>query len=105
MKLITAIIQPFILDRMARALLKAPIRGYTVTEVKGSTHESDSPEYLVPRARVEVVVEDEKVDHMNELMSKAAGTHQEGDGIIYISELVHLIDIRTGKRDTEALSI
>lgn len=104
MKLIVALIQPFMLDKLARALLKAPISGYSVTECRGSTGEdSDGPDYQVPRLRVEIVVTEEKKDETVAVILNTVSTHQKGDGLIYIVPLEDVINIRTGKHGQDAV--
>lgn len=106
MKLVTAIIQPFMIDRLARALFKAPISGYTVTESQGSAKpDMSNPQYLVPRSKVEIVIRDEHVEQLINLILHTVGTHQDGDGILYVSNIDQVVDIATGKRGAEALKI
>lgn len=104
MKLLTAIVQPFTIDKLARTLFKAPISGYTVTESQGSAKpDMANPQYLVPRSRVEIVVKDEHVEQLIALILQACGTHQDGDGIIFVSPLEQVVDIASGKRGHDAL--
>ena len=71
MKLITAIIKPFKLDDVKAALEARGVHGLTVSEAsgygrqKGHTEVYRGAEYtvdLVPKVRLEIVVEDESVD-------------------------------------------
>ena len=73
MKLITAIVKPFKLDDVKTALLEIGVQGLTVTEASGfgrqrghTVFEADrGAEYridFVPKARIEVVVEDAEAD-------------------------------------------
>ena len=104
MKLVTAIIQPFMIDRLARALFKAPISGYTVTESQGSAKpDISNPQYLIARSKVEIVVKDEHVEQLINLILQAVGTHQDGDGILFVSNIDQVIDIASGKRGADAL--
>jgi nitrogen regulatory protein P-II 1 len=104
MKLVTAIIQPFMIDRLARALFKAPISGYTVTESQGSAKpDISNPQYLVPRSKVEIVVKDEHVEQLINLILHAVGTHQDGDGILFVSNIDQVVDIASGKRGADAV--
>lgn len=94
MQLVTAIIQPFMLDRLTRVLRKQGVTGYTVTELKGSGHNlGESPDYLHPHIKIEVAVNDEEVSAIMEVISSTVRTHQEGDGIIYSLPLDKFIKI------------
>lgn len=104
MKLVTAIIQPFTIDRLARTLFKAPISGYTVTESQGSAKpDMSNPQYLVPRSKVEIVVREEHVEQLINLILHAVGTHQDGDGILFVQNIDQVVDIASGKRGIDAL--
>jgi nitrogen regulatory protein PII len=103
-KLITAIIQPFMLDKLARALRKQPITGYTAAEVQGSGADLlQTPAYLAPRVRVDIAVLDDQVELITEVIVNTVSTHQEGDGVIFVSPLEEVINIQTMLRGEEAL--
>lgn len=105
MQLITAIIQPFMLDRLCRVLRKENLSGYTVTAVKGSGRElSGSPEYLRDRVKVEIAVVDELVDSTVEIILSAVGTHQQGDGVIFVTPIFQVVNIQTRERGDRALN-
>ncbi|HNG22111.1 MAG TPA: P-II family nitrogen regulator, partial [Candidatus Obscuribacter sp.] len=70
MQLVTAIIQPFMVDRLTRALRKAKVSGYTVEEVQGSGVVGDEPAYVRPRSRVEVAVNDDRVEEIIDLITR-----------------------------------
>ena len=58
---------------------------------------------LLPKIRVEVVVDDNKVeDIITEVRSKIA-TGRVGDGKIFIRNIEDAVRIRTGERGTKAL--
>jgi nitrogen regulatory protein P-II 1 len=108
MKLITAIIKPFTLDDVRNAVEAAGVPGLTFTEVqgygrqRGHTEVYRGAEYavdFVPKARVEVVVDDESV----ESVVNAARTGKIGDGKVWVSPVETMVRIRTGERDHDAL--
>ncbi len=112
MKLITAIVKPFKLDDVRTALTEAGVTGMTVTEVKGfgrqrgHTELYRGAEYVVdfvPKARVEVVVPDARVDTVIETIMGAARTGKVGDGKIFVSSVERALRIRTGETDEAAL--
>ena len=112
MKKIEAIIKPFKLDEVKEALHDVGIQGITVLEAKGFGRQKGhtelyrGAEYVIdflPKAKIEVAVEDAKTDQVVDAICKAANTGQIGDGKIFVSNLDRTIRIRTGETDNEAL--
>jgi nitrogen regulatory protein P-II 1 len=112
MKLVTAIVQPFTLDAVKHAVESAGVLGLTVTEVqgygrqRGHTEVYRGAEYevdFVPKARVEVLVDDGLAGRVVEAITHAARTGKIGDGKVWVSPVDTLIRIRTGERDHNAL--
>lgn len=112
MKLITAIVKPFKSDDVREALSEIGISGMTLTEVKGFGRQKGhtelyrGAEYVIdflPKAKIEVAVEDELADKVVEAICKAANTGQIGDGKIFVSSLEQTIRIRTGETGNDAL--
>jgi nitrogen regulatory protein P-II 1 len=112
MKLITAVIRPFQIDVVKEALEDLGVVGMTVEEVRGHgrqgghTETYRGSEYkvdFVPKARIDVVVEDEKVEEAIDAVVGAARTGQIGDGKVWVSDVVRVVRVRTGERDTDAL--
>ncbi len=104
MQLITAIIQPYMVDRLTRALRKARVTGYTIGEVHGSGIIGDDPVPHKPRSRVEIAVNDDRVDEIFNVITSTVSTHQKGDGIIYAVPISHFVHIDSGRNDMTALS-
>jgi nitrogen regulatory protein P-II 1 len=112
MKLITAIVQPFTVTDIRTALDEAGVHGLTFSEAqgygrqKGHTEVYRGAEYevaFVPKARVDVVVDDEHVDVVVAAIIGAARTGKIGDGKIWVTPVEQLVRVRTGERDFEAL--
>lgn len=112
MKLITAIVQPFTIDGVKHAIEAAGVLGLTLTEVqgygrqRGHTEVYRGAEYavdFVPKARVEVLVDDEVVDRIVDAIIAAARTGKIGDGKVWVAPVASLIRIRTGESDHDAL--
>ena len=112
MKLITAIIKPFKLDDVREALSEAGIQGVTVTEVKGfgrqrgHTELYRGAEYVVdflPKTKIEVAVDDARVEAVIAAITTASRTGKIGDGKIFVTELAQVIRIRTGETDSNAI--
>lgn len=112
MKQIVAIIKPFKLDEVREGLSEIGITGLTVTEVrgfgrqKGHTELYRGAEYVVdflPKVRLEVVVQDNRVDEVLESIIKSARTGKIGDGKIFVLPVVQVVRIRTGETDDNAI--
>jgi nitrogen regulatory protein P-II 1 len=112
MKKIEAIIRHFKLEDVKNALVEKGISGMTITEVrgfgrqKGHTEMYRGTEYrvdFVPKVKVEVVVDDGKMQTALSTIVKAAQTGQIGDGKIFVSTLDECVRIRTGETGTEAI--
>ncbi len=110
--MITAIIKHFKLDEVRSALSEVGVSGITVTEVKGFGRQKGhtelyrGAEYVVdflPKLKIETAVSDDILDLAVEAIQKAAHTGKIGDGKIFISQLEHVIRIRTGDTGSTAL--
>ena len=112
MKKIEAIVRHFKLEDIKNALVENGISGMTITEVrgfgrqKGHTEMYRGTEYrvdFVPKVKVEVVVDDAKLQTAINTIIKAAQTGQIGDGKIFVSSLEDCVRIRTGETGKDAI--
>jgi len=112
MKKIEAIIRPFKLEDVKIALVNSGIVGMTVSEVRGFGRQKGQVERyrgseftvdFLQKLKVEVVVEDEKVNSVIDAIAEAAKTGEIGDGKIFITSIDSVVRIRTGDKDEEAL--
>jgi nitrogen regulatory protein P-II 1 len=112
MKLITAVIKPFKLDDVKAALETFGVKGLTVSEAsgygrqKGHTEVYRGAEYkvdLVPKLKVEVLVDDEEAEDVLDVVVKAAQTGKIGDGKVWSVPVETVIRVRTGETGAEAL--
>ncbi|MDH6627662.1 nitrogen regulatory protein P-II 1 [Streptomyces sp. LBL] len=112
MKLITAIVKPYRLDEVKTALQELGVHGLTVTEAsgygrqRGHTEVYRGAEYqvdLVPKVRIEVVVEDAAADAAIDAIVKAAKTGKIGDGKVWMLPVETVVRVRTGERGPDAL--
>ena len=112
MKLITAIIKPFKLDEVKSALRAAGVEGMTVSEVRGfgrqggHTETYRGAEYqidFVPKVKLEIVTDDERVDTLVDLLTEAARSGKIGDGKIWVTAVESLVRIRTGESGHSAV--
>jgi len=112
MKLITAIIKPFKLDEIRDALSGIGVQGMTVTEVKGYGRQKGHTEIyrgaeyavnFVPKAKIQVAVASELVAAVIEVITAKARTGKVGDGKIFVTPIDHVVRIRTGETNSDAL--
>lgn len=112
MKLVTAVIKPHKWEDVREALASAGISGMTVTEAsgfgqqKGHVEEFAGAEYdvtLVPKIRIEVVVDDAEVASVVETVTEAAQTGTIGDGKVWVVPVESLRRVRTGETGAAAL--
>ena len=112
MKKIEAIIKPFKLEDVKKALHEMHIEGMTVTEVrgfgrqKGHTELYRGAEYQVdflPKMKVEIVTSEETAAKAVEAIVNAARTGQIGDGKVFVTKVEETVRIRTGEKGKDAL--
>jgi len=112
MKKIEAIIKPFKLEEVKKALNDINIEGMTVTEVKGFGRQKGhtelyrGAEYTVdflPKIKIEVVTTDEMTPRVVEAIVSSAKTGKIGDGKIFVLPVEDVVRIRTGESGKEAL--
>lgn len=112
MKLITAVIKPHKLDDVKAALEAFGIQGLTVSEAsghgrqKGHTEVYRGAEYtvdLVPKVRVEILVDDTDAVDVADVVVKAAHTGRIGDGKVWTVAVEAVVRVRTGERGVDAL--
>ena len=109
---VEAIIQPGRFEAVKEALTEAGITGMTISEVrghgrqKGHTETYRGREYsvdLLPKVKVEVVLDDPQVSAAVDAIVKAASTGKIGDGKIFLSKVDEVIRIRNQERGVAAL--
>jgi Nitrogen regulatory protein PII len=112
MKLVTAVVQPHRLDDVKSALEAAGVHGLTVSEVsgygrqRGHTEVYRGAEYtvdLVPKTRLEILVEDADAAAVTDAIVAAAQTGKIGDGKVWVLNVEDVVRVRTGERGADAL--
>ncbi len=112
MKQVTAVVKPFKLDDVKAALEVLGVQGMTVSEVqgfgrqKGHTEVYRGAEYtvdLVPKVRVEILVDDLDADKVVDAVVEAARTGKIGDGKVWVTAVDTLVRVRTGERGADAI--
>jgi nitrogen regulatory protein P-II 1 len=112
MKLVTAIIKPFKLEDVKAALESYGVHGLTISEAsgygrqRGHTEVYRGAEYtvdLVPKVRIEVLVEDDDANAVVDVITKSAQTGRIGDGKVWSIPVETVVRVRTGERGSSAL--
>jgi nitrogen regulatory protein P-II 1 len=111
-KLVTAVVKPHKLDEVKAALEAFGVQGLTVSEAsgygrqKGHTEVYRGAEYtvdLVPKVRIEVLVDDADAADVVEVVVKAAQTGRIGDGKVWTIPVDDVVRVRTGEHGIDAL--
>lgn len=112
MKRIVAVIKPYKLDEVKEKLSQIGITGITITEVKGFGRQRGHKEIyrgaeyhidFIPKIKLEIVLEKEKVEAAVNAIIETARTGSIGDGKVFIYPVEEVIRIRTGERGKEAI--
>ena len=112
MKKVEAIIKPFKLDDVKEALNEIGLQGMTISEVKGYGRQKGhkeiyrGAEYVVdfiPKIKLEIVVDDGRVQAVVEKIQQAANTGKIGDGKIFVLPVEEAIRVRTGEKGKDAI--
>jgi nitrogen regulatory protein P-II 1 len=111
-KLVVAIVKPHRLDEVKEALRGLGVSGLTTSDVegfgrqRGHTEVYRGAEYqvdFVPKIKIEVLCEDDRVDEVVGEIAKAARTGKIGDGKIWVLGVEQVMRIRTGEMGPDAL--
>jgi nitrogen regulatory protein P-II 1 len=112
MKLVTAIVKPYVLEDVKGALEQLGVLGMTVTEVKGYGRQKGHTEVyrgaeysvdFVPKVKVEVIVDDAAEQSVVQAIVTAARTGKIGDGKVWVSPVEAIVRVRTGERGLDAV--
>ena len=98
--------------RICLKLIDAGCEGMNVSEVKGRGRQMGIRESyrgssycidLIPKTRLELVVNDEDLERILDVIVESARTGEVGDGKIFVSDVAEVIRIRTGERGSDAV--
>jgi len=112
MKKIEAIIKPFQLENVKESLSKIGIAGMTVLEVKGFGRQKGHTELyrgneyvvdLLPKVKLEILIDDARVEEVINTIVASAKTGKIGDGKIFVTDVEECVRIRTGETGLDAL--
>ena len=112
MKRIEAIIQPHKLDDVREALKAIGVDGMTIYDVRGHGRQKGHKEVyrgqeyqvdLLPKAKIEIVIEDQRVEETVKAIVDSARTGKIGDGKVFIFAIEEAVRIRSNDRGEAAL--
>lgn len=112
MKMVIAIIQPYKLEEVKKALYAAEINLITVSEVLGHGRQHGITEVyrgvretgnLLRKIRIEIAVNDDYAERAINAISASARTGEVGDGKIFVLDIADCVRIRTGERGPTAI--
>jgi nitrogen regulatory protein P-II 1 len=112
MKKIEIITRPYSVEDVKQALTAMGVLGMTVTQVRGFGRQRGHTEIyrgaeyqvdFVPKVKIEVVIDDERVAAVLDVVTKAARTGQVGDGKIFVLPVDDIVRIRTGETGHDAI--
>jgi nitrogen regulatory protein P-II 1 len=112
MKLIIAMIQPYKLQDVKKALYDAEVYKMTVINVLGAGQQKGYTETyrgvideinLLKKIRLEIAVNEDFVEDTIAAIKKGAWSGKIGDGKIFVLDLPRCIRIRTGEEGSEAI--
>ncbi len=107
MKRVTAIVRPEKMEIVKEALFALKVSGMTISQVNGCGNQHGWKEHyrgtevllnMVPKVKIEVVVDDGQVDEVVKTIVNAARTGEVGDGKIFVSPVDEVVRIRTGEQ-------
>ncbi len=112
MKWVIAIVKPNKVEDVHDALTHVGVKGMTVSEVRGYGRQKGHKEIyrgaeyqidFVPKAKIEVAVDDAEASRVVEAITRSASTGKIGDGKIFVLDLAEAVRIRTGESGPSAL--
>ena len=112
MKKIEAIIRPIKLEELKDELKKIDVEGLTISQVMGCGRQGGWKEYyrssevlinVLPKVKIEIVINEDKLEKVIDVITKTVKTGEVGDGKIFVSDITDCIRIRTGERGKTAL--
>ena len=112
MKKIEAIVRPYTVEIIKNELNSIGIGGMTVTYVEGFGNQGGHTEVyrdremcvsFVPKSKLEIVLDDGRVEDVIKVITENARSGEIGDGKIFVLPVEEVIKIRTGERGVKAI--
>ena len=112
MMLVTAVIQPFVLDDVQKSLVRFGIKGMTVSEVSGYARQRGHKEVyrgetlqidFILKVKLEILCSDDDAAGIIKIITDAARTGEVGDGKVWVTPVETVVRVRTGESGDEAV--
>jgi len=111
LKKIECIVQPFKLKEIKEGFREIAIDGMTITDVSGCGKQkghmenikSDKSINFLPKVKIEIVTEEERVENTIDVIQRLARTGQIGAGKIFVLPVEDVIRVRTRERGRSAI--
>ncbi len=112
MKKIEAIVRPYTVELIKNELNSIGIGGMTVKNVEGFGNQGGHTEVyrdkemcvsFVPKSKIEIVLDDGRVEDVIKIITENARSGEIGDGKIFVLPVEEVIKIRTGERGEKAI--
>lgn len=112
MKKVEAIVRTEKLEEIKEGLLKAGVKGLTISQVLGAGNQKGHKEFyrgaevninLLQKVKIEIVADDQHADEIVKTIRECAKTGEIGDGKIFVYNVENVIRIRTGESGVEAI--
>ncbi|WP_034888838.1 P-II family nitrogen regulator [Gillisia sp. Hel_I_29] len=106
-------VKAFIREKRANEVMQAlrteGFKSLTISEAEGTgnyTKKSDSPSLRFPlthskMSKLEIVCKKEDVESIVQVIHQHSGKGEKGEGLIYVSEVLEIYKVRTGKLSKE----
>ena len=112
MKLVTAVIQPAMLESVQKSLVRVGVSGMTISEVSGYARQRGHAEVyrgaeytidFIGKVKIEVLADEEIADLVVNTIVEAARTGQVGDGKVWVVPVETVVRVRTGESGSTAI--
>lgn len=112
MKLVTAVIQPDVLDDVQRALIRYGVKGMTVSEVSGHARQRGHREVyrgetitvdFILKVKLEILCEDTEAEPIASIIVTSARSGHVGDGKVWVTDVQSVVRVRTGEVGVAAI--
>ena len=97
LRLVVAIIRPFALEPVEKTLQEMGVRGLTVTRAKGFGAHANlfSADWLVDQVKIEIYVEQNRVDSIVATILNTAHSESPSGGIVAVLPVEKVFSVRT----------
>ena len=110
MKKIEAIIRSSVLPEIQNELINQGIPTFTVYQVQitgiHKFHEGwrNKTSDLLPKVKIEILCDDKDEEKVIDTIQETARTGEKGDGVVFTYNINQLVKIKTGAKDSAALT-